>query len=148
MRFIMTARRAETGTSTLPPDGDPSFDQNLFSAYMRFNEKMYKAGILVASEGLNPSGRGARIEVRKGKRAVVDGPFAESKELVGGFYLLEVKSLEEAIEWALRCPTGLGFDDVLELRPLTEGSDLPPALLDLIRTAAPTWSATFHPRPA
>jgi hypothetical protein len=86
--------------------------------------------------------------VRKGKRAVVDGPFAESKELVGGFYLLEVKSLEEAIEWALRCPTGLGFDDVLELRPLTEASDLPPAVLDLIRSAAPTWSAAFHRRPA
>ena len=74
----------------------------------------------------------ARIEVTKGKRSVVDGPFTESKELVGGFYIIEVDSQEEAIEWALRCPTGLGFDDVLEIRALTGESDLPPHLLELV----------------
>jgi len=67
---------------------------------MRFNEEMQRAGVLVASEGLNPAAKGARVAVDNGKRYVVDGPFAESKELVGGFYLIEVNSLEEAIQWA------------------------------------------------
>src|SRR5262245_18528725 len=102
MRFIMTAKPGENSKQLNP---NAPMDEALFSAYMRFNEEMYKAGVLVASEGLNPGGRGARVEVKKGRRAVVDGPFAESKELVGGFFIMEVKSLEEAIEWALRCPT-------------------------------------------
>jgi hypothetical protein len=74
---------------------------------------------------------------------VVDGPFTESKELVGGFYILEVPTLDDAIAWALRCPTGLGFDDVLEIRALTGEDDVPPQVLELLRKAAPTWSATF-----
>ena len=110
---------------------------------MRFNEEMYTAGVLVASEGLNPGGQGARIEVRGGRRSLVDGPFAESKEQVGGFYIVDVKSRDEAIEWALRCPSGLGFDDVLEIRQLTGEADLPPDILALIKAAAPTWSAAF-----
>ena len=101
---------------------------------------MHKAGVLVASEGLNPAARGARIAVAKGRRYVVDGPFAESKKLVGGFYIIEVGSLEEAISWALRGPSGLGADDVLEVRQLTGTEDLPPQILDIIRAAAPTWS--------
>jgi len=64
------------------------------------------------------------------------GPFTEAKELIGGFYIIEVMCLEEAIEWALRCPTGLGFDDVLEIRQLTGAVDLPPEILDLIKAAA------------
>ncbi len=140
MRFIVTAH---PGKDSKQPDPNAPFDPELFSAYMRFNEEMHRAGVLVASEGLNPGGQGACIEVKNGKRTVVDGPFAESKELVGGFYILEVPSREEAISWALRCPTGLGFDDVLEIRALTGEQDLPPPLLDLIRTAAPTWSRTF-----
>ena len=77
----------------------------------------------------------------------MDGPFTESKELVGGFYILEVPSLEAAIEWALRAPTGLGFDDVFEIRPLTGEDDVPPELLDLVKKAAPTWSKTFAKSP-
>jgi hypothetical protein len=141
MRFIIAAH---PGKNTKQPDPNASFDPELFSSYMRFNEEMHKAGVLVASEGLNPNGKGARIEVVNGERVVVDGPFAESKELVGGFYIIDVPSREEAIKWALRCPTGLGFDDVLEIRPLTEESDIPPELLALVRTAAPTWSASFR----
>ena len=110
---------------------------------MKFNEEMHKAGVLVAAEGLKPDGNVARVAAKKDKRSVVDGPFTESKELVGGFYIIEVDSQEEAIEWALRCPTGLGFDDVLEIRALTGESDLPPNLLELVRKAAPTWSTTF-----
>ena len=141
MRFIITARPGPD--SPEPPDPNGPFDEALFSAYMKFNEEMHKAGVLVAAEGLNPAGKGARVEVKKGKRAVVDGPFTESKELVGGFYILEVPSLEAAIEWALRAPSGLGFDDVLEIRQLTGDDDIPPELLELVKKAAPTWSKTF-----
>jgi|KBSMisStandDraft_5_1062788.scaffolds.fasta_scaffold14256_5 hypothetical protein len=140
MRFIITAQAGEHGKQA---QADGAFDEKLFADYMKFNEEMYRAGVLVASEGLNVAGGGARIEVKKGKRVVVDGPFAESKELVGGFYIVEVPSLEEAVQWALRCPTGMGFDDVLEIRALTGEADLPEPILELIRTAAPTWSASF-----
>jgi hypothetical protein len=110
---------------------------------MRFNEEMHQAGVLVASEGLNPAARGARVAVSKeGKRHVVDGPFAESKELVGGFYIIEVASLEEAIAWALRAPSGMGVDDVLEIRQLTGAGDIPPELLAIIQEVAPSWSAS------
>ena len=140
MRFIMTARHGENSPA---PNPDAPMDEKLFSAYMKFNEELHNAGVLVAAEGLNPAGKGARVEVRKGKRAVVDGPFAETKELVGGFYILEVPSLEVAIEWALRAPSGMGFDDVLEIRQLTGEGDIPPHLLELLKRAAPNWSATF-----
>jgi hypothetical protein len=140
MRFIITAR---PGDDTKPADPNAPLDEKLFSEYMRFNEDMHKAGVLVAAEGLNPAGKAARVEVKKGRRAVVDGPFTESKELVGGFYILDVPSLEVAIEWALRAPSGLRFDDVLEIRQLTGEEDVPPHLLDLVKKAAPTWSATF-----
>ena len=140
MRFIITAHPALD-----TPAADPSapFDEGLFTAYMKFNEEMHQAGVLVAAEGLNPAGKGAKVQVKGGRRTVVDGPFAESKELVGGFYVIEVASLDEAIGWAMRCPTGLGFDDVLEIRQLTGENDLPPELVKLITRAAPTWSATF-----
>lgn len=137
MRFIITA---QAGTEGAKPDGEGAPTEALLTAYMRFNEEMHQAGILVASEGLNPAARGARIATSKGQRYVVDGPFAESKELVGGFYIVEVDSLEEAIGWALRAPTGLGTDDVLEVRQLTGPEDLPPEILRIIETAAPTWS--------
>ena len=141
MRFIITARPGPD--SPEPPDPNGPFDEALFSAYMKFNEEMHKAGVLVAAEGLKPEGNVARVTAKEGKRSVEDGPFTESKELVGGFYIIEVDSQEEAIAWALRCPTGLGFDDVLEIRALTGESDIPPNLLELVRRAAPTWSTTF-----
>lgn len=140
MRFIITAH---PGPETPAADPSAPIDEQLFTAYMKFNEDMHRAGVLVAAEGLNPAGKGAQVQVKGGRRTVVDGPFAESKELVGGFYVIEVASLDEAIGWAMRCPTGLGFDDVLEIRQLTGEDDLPPELVELIKRAAPTWSATF-----
>jgi len=139
MRFIITA---QAGADETKAGAEASFDEKLFIAYMAFNEEMHKAGVLVASEGLNPAARGARVAVSKGKRYVVDGPFAESKELVGGFYIIDVKSLDEAIQWALRAPSGLGTDDVLEIRQLTGAGDIPPEILKIINSAAPTWSAS------
>lgn len=138
MRFIITAQSSAEKTTA---HQQSEFDVELFKAYMRFNEEMHQAGVLVASEGLNPAAKGARIAVANGKRYIVDGPFAESKELVGGFYLVEVGSLDEAIQWALRAPSGLGTDDILEIRQLTGSGDLPPEILQLIAEAAPTWSA-------
>jgi hypothetical protein len=143
MRFIITAQAAADSTANDKTD----FDEELFKAYMRFNEEMHQAGVLVASEGLNPAARRARIAVADGRRYVVDGPFTESKELVGGFYLLEVGSLEEAIQWALRAPSGFGKDDILDIRQLTGSDDLPPEILQLIRESAPAWSAAAWQSP-
>lgn len=137
MRFIITA---QAGPSEDKPDITEGLDEALITAYMKFNEEMHNAGVLVASEGLNPAAPGARIAVAKGKRHVVDGPFAESKELVGGFYVIEVDSLEEAISWALRAPSGMGTDDILDVRQLTGAGDIPAQVLDIIKAAAPNWS--------
>jgi hypothetical protein len=139
MRFLITA-----ASDPQAPASDRPLDDETFTAYMRFNEEMYRAGVLVASEGLNPGRKGVRVGISKGKRTVLDGPFVESKELVGGFYLIEVSSLEDAIQWALRCPVGLGADDVLTIHPMTEPSDIPPEYLEMIRKAAPTWSEAFR----
>ena len=140
MRFIITAA-PDPNRSKSETDAPP--DEKVLAAYMKFNEDMHKAGVLIASEGLNPAGQGARIGVSRGKRVVLDGPFTETKELVGGFYLIEVKSREEAIEWALRCPVGLGTDDVLTILQMTEASDIPPEMMKIITEAAPTWAASF-----
>jgi hypothetical protein len=125
------------------PAADAPFDEKVMAAYMKFNEDMHQAGVLIASEGLNPAGQDARVVVSGGKRVVLDGPFAESKELVGGFYLIDVKSRDEAIAWALRCPVGMGSADVLTLHQMTEASDIPPEMMKIIEEAAPTWSAAF-----
>ena len=138
MRFIITARADDS-----KPQKETPIDDALFTAYMKFNEELQTAGVLVAAEGLNPGAPGARIVVSEGKRKVVDGPYAESKELIGGFYIIDVPSLAEAKAWALRCPTGLGSDDVLDIRQLTGSEDIPKPLLDLAAKVAPSWMATF-----
>lgn len=143
MRFIITAQAGADETKT---NREAGFDEKLFAAHMRFNEEMHTAGVLVASEGLNPAAKGARVAVSGGKRLVVDGPFAESKELVGGFYIIDVDSLDEAIQWALRAPAGMHFDDVLEIRQLTAASDIPAEILEIMRAAAPTWSTSWKAR--
>jgi hypothetical protein len=139
MRFIITARRDET-----KPQVDLPFDEKLFAAYMKFNEDLHREGVLVAAEGLVSGAPGARVGVSGGKRKVLDGPFTESKELVGGFYVVDVPSLEAAKALALRCPTGAGFDDILEIRQLTGSEDIPKPLLDLAKSVAPSWTATFE----
>ncbi|MBV8761500.1 MAG: YciI family protein [Deltaproteobacteria bacterium] len=99
-------------------------------AMHQFNEELEKAGVLLDLGGLTPTSRGARVTYRAGKTAVVDGPFAEAKEVVAGYSLLEVKSLAEAIEWAKRAPFGVGMPEgaeaVVEIRPLFDASDFDP----------------------
>ena len=88
-----------------------------------FNEQLVKAGIMLAGDGLTPSSKGARVQFSGKKRTVVDGPFAETKELIAGFWIWQVKSFQEALEWAKRCPNPTGDESVLELRPLFEAAD-------------------------
>jgi hypothetical protein len=97
----------------------------------KFNEELVKAGIMLAGDGLKPSSKGKRIRFSPGKKTVIDGPFAETKELVAGFWIWQVKSLDEAIEWARRCPDPMpGEEAELEIRPFYEledfGSELTP----------------------
>src|SRR5262245_55882295 len=106
-----------------PPEGSMP-DEKLIGAMLRFNEELVKAGVLLSAEGLHSSGSGARVCYRDGRRTVVDGPFAESKELIAGFYLIQVRSKEEAIEWASRCPVEYaakpGQEAVVEVREVAE----------------------------
>ena len=89
-----------------------------------FNEELVKAGIMLAGEGLHPSTKGKRIRFSGGKRSVVDGPFAETKELIAGYWVWQVRSMEEAVDWARRCPDPMpGEDAELEIRPIFEAED-------------------------
>ena len=110
MRFLITA-----ASDPQAPASDRPLDDETFTAYMRFNEEMHRAGVLVASEGLNPGREGVRVGISKGKRTVLDGPFVESKELVGGFYLIEAKDLDQALEVGKLCPAEFGG---VEVRPI------------------------------
>ncbi len=109
-----------------PADNQPS--EEIIEAMTRFNEDMHRAGVLLAAEGLMPSAAGSRVVARDGKRSVVDGPFTESKELIAGFMLIQVRSHEEAIEWAKRCPVdvaaGPGVEAVVEVRRVAEMEEL------------------------
>lgn len=100
----------------------------LLSAMTEFNEALSKAGVLLAGEGLHPSSRGARVHFSGTDRIVTDGPFTETKELVAGFWLWQVASLEEAIDWVRRCPNPHDEDSVIEIRPVFEAEDFGEAL--------------------
>ena len=95
----------------------------LLSAMGQFNEELVKAGVLLAAEGLQPSRRGKRVRFSGDKRSVIDGPFAETKELVAGFWIWQVKSIEEALQWVKRCPNPMPEDSDIEIRPLFEAED-------------------------
>jgi hypothetical protein len=97
--------------------------EQLLAEMGNFNEQLVKAGIMLAGDGLTPSSKGARVVFSGKQRTVVDGPFAETKELVGGFWIWQVKSFQEALEWAKRCPNPTGNESTLELRPLFEAAD-------------------------
>lgn len=98
-------------------------NQELLEAMTRFNEELVKAGVMLAGDGLQPSAKGARVFFDGASRRIVDGPFSESKELVAGYWLWQVRSLEEAIEWAKRCPNPTGESGQLEIRPVYEPED-------------------------
>lgn len=93
------------------------------AAMGEFNEELVKAGVMLAGEGLHPTSKGARVKFSGDQRTVVDGPFTETKELIAGFWIWQVSSLEEAIEWAKRCPNPTGQESEIELRPVFEAED-------------------------
>jgi hypothetical protein len=98
--------------------------EKLLAEMGKFNEELVKAGVMLAGEGLHPSSRGKRVVFSGGKKRVIDGPFAETKELIAGFWLWQVRSMEEALEWVRRCPDPMpGEESVIEIRPVFEADD-------------------------
>jgi hypothetical protein len=97
--------------------------EELLAEMGRYNEELVNAGIMLSGEGLHPSSKGVRVHFSGTQRTVTDGPFTETKELIAGFWLWQVRSMEEAVEWAKRCPNPTGEESVLELRPVFEAED-------------------------
>jgi hypothetical protein len=114
--MVMVKATASSEAGVMPTE-------TLLSDMGRFNEELVKAGVMLAGEGLHPSSRGKRVRFSGEKRTVIDGPFAETKELVAGFWLWQVKSIEEAIEWVKRCPNPMLEESEIEIRPLFEAAD-------------------------
>ena len=140
MRFMLIVKADANSEAGVMPS------QELLTEMGKYNEELVKAGVLLAGEGLHPSSKGARVKFSGSKRTVVDGPFPETKELVAGFWLIEVKSKEEAIEWVKRCPNPMGGESEIEIRQVFEaedfGAEFTPELRqreDRLRAEVPTW---------
>jgi hypothetical protein len=110
------------GCESAPPGAMPA--AKAVAAMMKYNESLQKAGVLLALDGLHPPSMGVRVTFAGGKPTVTDGPFTEAKEVLGGYWMIQVKSREEAIEWATRCPAS--ENEVIEVRQVQEFSDFPP----------------------
>ena len=127
MRFMVLVKADKnTEAGALP-------DEKLLTEMGKFNEELAKAGVMLAGEGLHPSSKGARVHFSGAKRTVIDGPFAETKELVAGYWLWKVKSKEEAIEWVKRCPNPTGAEAEIEIRQVFEAEDFGPAFTPELR---------------
>ncbi|MGH7556240.1 MAG: YciI family protein [Gemmatimonadota bacterium] len=122
MRFMLIVKANEDTEAGIPPS------EELLTEMLRFNEELAKAGVMLAGEGLQPSSKGARVKFSGRKRTVIDGPFAETKELIAGFWLIQVKSIDEAIEWVKRVPNPTGEESVIEIRQVFEAEDFGPAM--------------------
>jgi hypothetical protein len=120
MRFMMLM--IPKGYENAAPGTVPD-DAKAVAAMMKYNESLQKAGVLLALDGLHPPSMGARVSFPGGKPKVTDGPFAEAKEVLGGYWMIQVKSKQEAIEWAKRCPAG--DNEVIEVRQVQELADFP-----------------------
>jgi len=127
MRFMVMVKATKDSEAGKMPSREG------LEAMGKFNEELAKAGILLAGEGLQPSSKGARVRFSGAKRTVIDGPFAETKELVAGFWLWQVKSKEEAIEWVKRCPNPMPGDSEIEIRQIFEAEDFGDALTPELR---------------
>ena len=122
MRFMMVIFRRDWPNSTKPAEIG---DREAFAEMGRYNDQLKKAGILLAMDGLTPPAMGARVTYKNGKAKITDGPFTEAKEAIAGYWMIEVKSREEALEWASRIPC-MGDDGVVEVRRVVEISDFDP----------------------
>ena len=117
MRFMVMVKATEESEAGQMPG------QEMLAAMGRYNEELVKAGVMVAGEGLQPSSKGARVRFEGTSRRVIDGPFAETKELVAGFWIFQVKSLDEAVEWVKRCPNPMSGPSEIEIRQIFEADD-------------------------
>jgi hypothetical protein len=117
MRFMILVKADKHSEAGVLPD------EKLLTEMGKFNEELVKAGVMLAGEGLHPSAKGARIRFSGNKRTVIDGPFTEAKELIAGFWMWQVKSKEEAIEWVKRCPNPTGAESEIEIRQVFEAED-------------------------
>jgi hypothetical protein len=117
MRFIVMVKANQDSEAGVMPS------ERLMTEMGKFNEELVKAGVLLAAEGLQPSSKGARVKFSGSRRSVIDGPFAESKELIAGFWLWQLKSMEEAIEWVKRCPNPFDGESEIEIRQVFEAED-------------------------
>ena len=117
MRFMILVKADKNTEGGVMPD------EKLLTEMGRFNEELVKAGVMLAGEGLQPSSKGARVKFSGDKRTVIDGPFSETKELVAGYWLWDVKSKQEAIEWVKRCPNPTGAESEIEIRQVFEATD-------------------------
>ena len=128
MRVMVMVKATKNSEAGMMPS------EELLAGMSKFNEELVKAGVMLAGDGLKPSSHGKRIRFSGGKRSTVDGPFSETKELVAGYWLWEVRSLDEALEWARRCPDPMpGEESELEIRPLYELDDFGPAVTPELR---------------
>ena len=129
MKFMILVKANKDSEAGVLPD------EKLLTDMGKYNEELVKAGVLLAAEGLQPSSKGARVKFSGTKRTVVDGPFAETKELIAGFWMIQVKSKEEAIEWVKRCPNPHEGDSEIEIRQVFEMADFGDALTPELREA-------------
>ncbi len=118
MRVMVMVKATKNSEAGLMPS------EKLLTDMTKFNDELVKAGIMLAGEGLHPSSRGKRVRFSNGKKTVIDGPFAETKELVAGYWLWQVRSMDEALEWLRRCPDPMpGEESEIEIRPVFEPAD-------------------------
>jgi hypothetical protein len=137
MRVMVMSKATAASEAGTPPKTED------FTAVIAFNEELVKAGILLAADGLKPSSAGARIRFSGNERTVIDGPFAETKELVAGYWILEVGSMEEAVEWFKRCPNTTPDEEwEIEIRPFYGPDDFPDELTPELRESVARMEAT------
>jgi hypothetical protein len=128
MRFMVLVKATKDSEAGVLPD------EKLLTEMGKFNEELVKAGVMLAGEGLQPSSKGARVRFSGDKRTVIDGPFAETKELIAGYWLWQVKSKQEAIEWVKRCPNPFpGVESEIEIRQVFEAEDFGEAFTPELR---------------
>ena len=129
MRFMIIVKADKNSEAGVLPD------KKLLTEMGKFNEELVQAGMLLGAEGLQPSSKGARVKFSGAKRTVIDGPFAETKELIAGFWILQAKSKEEVIEWIKRCPNPLAGESEIEIRQVFEAEDFGEAYTPELREA-------------
>jgi hypothetical protein len=117
MRFMVIVKASKDSEAGVLPD------EQILTEMGKYNEELVKAGVMLAGEGLQPSSKGARVRFSGDNRSVIDGPFAETKELIAGFWIWQVQSMEEAIEWVKRCPNPMGVESEIEIRQVFEADD-------------------------